>query len=107
MAPATVSSPLSFPSVPAPVRKGRLGSAQPPRKLATAPKRGAGGAAPAGGTGSVPLFLKTLEGGPGGTTAQAKPIPPLKEGASHNKTIRPGYAPPPLQNPNYCAMMSP
>ena len=42
--------------------------------------------APPGGAGGVPLYPKTLEGGPGGTTAHAKPIPPLKEGASHNKT---------------------
>ena len=33
------------------------------RSLPPSPKRGAGGAAPAGGTGGVPLFPKTLEGG--------------------------------------------
>ena len=44
---------------------------------------------PPGGTGGVPLFSKTSEGGPGGTTAQAKPDPPLKEGAGQTKTIRP------------------
>ena len=60
------------------------------------PKQGAGGAAPAGGTGGVPLFPKTLEGGPGGTTAHAKPIPPLKEGASRNKTIRSRGSPTPI-----------
>ena len=54
------------------------------RKPRPSPKRGAGGAAPAGGT-ACPPVSKTLEGGPGGTTAQAKPVPPLKEGASHNK----------------------
>ena len=33
------------------------------------PKRGAGGAAPTGGTRGSPLYPKTLEGVPGGTTA--------------------------------------
>ena len=68
-----------------------MGVRKRPGKKATLPpfpKQGAGGAAPAGGTGGIPLFPKTLEGGPGGTTAQAKPDPPLKEGAGHNKTLR-------------------
>ena len=55
------------------------------RKPRPSPKRGAGGAAPTGGT-ACPPVSKTLEGGPGGTTAQAKPIPPLKDGASQIKT---------------------
>ncbi len=54
------------PSVPALVLGGRLGSVPAP-----VPKQGAGGAAPAGGTGGVPLFPITLEGGLGGTTAYA------------------------------------
>ena len=58
----------------------------------SSPKQGAGGAAPAGGTGGVPLYLKTLEGGAGGIAAQAKPNPPLKDSAGHNKTIRPADA---------------
>ncbi len=55
---------------------------------------GVQGAQPPPGVQRVPLFWKTSEGGPGGTTAQAKPDPPPKEGTGHNKTIRPGYAPP-------------
>ena len=58
------------------------------RKLATAPKQGAGGAAPAGGTGGVPLFWKTLEGGAGGMAAQAKADHPLKESTGQTKTLR-------------------
>ncbi len=74
-----------------------LGASVPSRQggVTTLPsKQGAGGAAPAGGTGGVPLFWKTSEGGAGGTTAQAKPDPSLKDSAGHNKTIRPGRTPP-------------
>ena len=75
------------------------------------PKQGAGGAAPAGGTGGVPLFLKTLEGGPGGTTAQAKPIPPLKDGAGQTKNPPAGHADScpntPLQNTNEVCYSAP
>ena len=74
-------------SIPTPVPRGKLASAQTrQRRLATAPKRGAGGAAPAGGTGGVPLFPKTLEGGAGGIAAHAKPTPPLMEGARQAAT---------------------
>ena len=59
------------------------------RSIPSVPQRGAGGAALAGGTGGVPLFLKTLEGGAGGIAAQAKPDPWLKDDASQDKTIRP------------------
>ena len=71
----------------------------------SSPKQGAGGAAPAGGTGGVPLFWKTSEGGAGGMAAQAKPDPPLNQGAGRNKTPRPGYATAPLQNTNGCAIV--
>ena len=60
-------------------------------------KRGAGGAAPAGGTGGLPLFWKTSEGGAGGIAAQAKADPPLKEGAGHNNP--PLATPPPPRKP--------
>ena len=36
-----------------------------------------------------PPVPKNIGGWAGGTTAQAKPDPPLKEGAGQNKTIRP------------------
>ena len=76
------------------------------------PKQGAGGAAPAGGTGGAPLFPKTSEGGAGGIAAQAKPDHPLKESAGRNKISLPsrplkGYATTPLQNQNDCAIVSP
>ena len=58
------------------------------RSFRVFPSRGAGGAAPAGGTGGVPLFWKTSEGGAGGIAAQAKPDPPLKESAGQSKTLR-------------------
>ncbi len=81
--------PRPFPP-PTPIPRGSLGCAPTrQRKLATAPQQGAGGAAPAGGTGGVPLFPKTLEGGVGGIAAQAKPDPSLIEGAGQDKTIRP------------------
>ena len=48
----------------------------PPPGLYT--KQGAGGTAPAGGTGGVPLSWKTSEGGAGGMAAQAKPDPPSR-----------------------------
>ena len=40
---------------------------------------------PAGGTGGVPLYPKTSEGGAGGIAAHAKPDPPLKEDAGQSK----------------------
>ena len=43
-----------------------------------------------------PPVSKSVGGWAGGTTAQAKPNPPLKEGARHSKTIRPGRVPGPL-----------
>ena len=55
------------------------------------PQAGCRGAAPAGGT-ACPPVPKNIGGWAGGTTAHAKPIPPLKDGASHNKTIRPAGA---------------
>ncbi len=59
------------------------------------PERGAGGAAPAGGTEGVPLFWKTSEGGAGGIAAQANTDPLLKEGADQNRIIRPVPRPAP------------
>ncbi len=82
----------------------------------TAPPSRVQGAQPPPGVQRVPLFLKTLEGGAGGIAAQAKPNPPLKEGAGHNKTIRPhrradagvrGPRHTPLQNKNNCAIVPP
>ncbi len=55
--------------VPAPVLGGRYRKGVP---LPSFPQAGCREPlVPAGGTGGVPLFLKTLEGGPGGTTASA------------------------------------
>ena len=87
-------------------RTGRIAGLRAISPLSSLPKAGCRGAAPAGGTGGVPLFLKTLEGGAGGIAAQAKPDPPLKDGAGHNKTLRPGGAPL-LQNKNDCAILPP
>ena len=90
---------------------GRLGSVPIPRL----PSR-VQGAQPPPGVQRVPLFLKTSEGGAGGIAAQAKPDPPLKEGAGQNKPTHPqslppaageASAPPHLQNKNFCAMISP
>ena len=80
-----------YPSPPAYLRTQRKASKHPdaPPPPPPSPKQGAGSAAPAGGTGGVPLLPKTLEGGAGGITAHAKPDPPLKEGAGHNKAPLP------------------
>ena len=66
------------------------------------PKQGAGGAAPAGGTGGVPLSLKTLEGGPVG---QRRPLhkPLLSLGTRWQ--VRKRHTP--LQNTNRCAILPP
>ena len=63
---------------------------------------------PRRGSGGVPLFLKHRRAG-GGTTAQAKPNPPLNEGASYNKPTRLGEASAtaPLQNQNKYAIVPP
>ena len=88
------------PPIPTPECRGSLGSVplSIAARSACAPpplsRPGAGGCAPAGGTGGVPLFWKTSEGGAGGIAAQAKPDLPLKESAGHNKTLRPGASPP-------------
>ncbi len=74
---------------PYPSSPGWEGGPARQRKLATAPKQGAGGCAPAGGTGGVPLFWKTSEGGAGGIAAQAKTDQPLKEGAGPAVQVRP------------------
>ena len=74
---------------PTPVPRCKLASAQTrQRRLATTPKRGAGG------TGGVPLYPKTSGGWAGGTTAHAKPDHPLIEGARQDKPIVPIAAPP-------------
>ena len=44
---------------------------------------------PAGGNRGCPPVLENVGGWAGGTTAQAKLIPPLKEGAGQDKTIHP------------------
>ena len=76
--------------------------------LPSLPQAGCRGRSPRpGGTGGVPLYPKTSEGGAGGIAAQAKPDPPLNQGAGRNKTLRPGSVLPLLQNANYCAMVSP
>ena len=74
---------------PAP-RPAQRSPAIPSEALTRLPKEGAGNPnIPPGGTGGVPLYPKTSEGGAGGIAAHAKPDPPLKKGASHNKTTRP------------------
>ena len=50
---------------------------------------------PPGVRGSPPVS-KNVGGWAGGTTAQAKPNPPLKDDAGRNKHIRPGSANPPI-----------
>ena len=87
-------------------RAGRIAGLRAISPLSSLPQAGCRGAAPSGGTEGVPLFLKTLEGGAGGIAALAKPDPPLKDGAGHNKTLVPRDAPP-LQNTNYCAIVPP
>ena len=91
----------SSPGYASPPSPSRVQGAQPPPGVQRVPRNAErrphlsleGGCrepnAPPGGAGGVPLYPKRLEGGAGGTTAQAKPDPPLKEGAGQNKTIRP------------------
>ncbi len=61
-------------------RQGSVRPAKVSKRRPCVPKRGAGGAAPAGGT-ACPAVHKTLEGGLGGTTASATksplPVPEL------------------------------
>ena len=95
MAPSTGAAgsaegpPPANPPIPPLVLGGRLGSARMRQgEKATpppSPKRGAGGAAPAGGT-ACPPVLENVGGWAGGTTARPRQSPPLKEGASHNRT---------------------
>ena len=72
------------------------------RKLATATERGAGGASPRRGYRGCPPVPKTLEGGSGGTTAQAKADHPMKEAHAKPKPStegrrRPKQNPPPKE----------
>ncbi len=75
--------PTPPPSVPAPVLSGRLGSASAP-----VPQAACRGLRPRRGYSVSPVPIN-VGGWAGGTTAQAKPDPPLKEGARQDKSIRP------------------
>ncbi len=60
------------------------------------PKSRVQGAQPPPGVTACPPVLENVGGWAGGTTAQAKPIPPLKEGARHSKTLRGRLGPEPM-----------
>ena len=53
------------------------------------PQAGCRGRSPRRGNRGSPPVSTNVGGWAGGTTAHAKPAPPLMEGASHNKTTRP------------------
>ena len=112
MQPKRPKNPQGRPPPRKPLAPRRANASSPLRS----PKQGAGGAAPAGGYRGSPPVLENVGGWAGGTTAQAKLDPPLKEGVRQDKTIRPhrradagvwGSCHPPLQNTNYCAMIPP
>ena len=81
-------------SVPAPGYRAaweaprRANASSPP-----SPKRGAEGAAPAGGT-ACPPVPKNVGGWSGRDSGAGQARPSAEGGSGHNKTIRPGYAPP-------------
>ena len=82
---------------------GRLGSVPIPRL----PSRVQGAQPPPGGTGGVPLFWKTSEGGAGGIAAQATTRPSPEGGRWPQQDPPSRLCHPPLQNTNGCAMVPP
>ena len=91
--------------VPAPVLGAgseASGRARVRKRCPLRSSRGVQGAQPPPGVQRVPLFPKTLEGGLGGTTAQAKTDPPPKEGAG-NPRFPPVYGANPFSS-NSCGL---
>ena len=84
-----------LPSPPPRLLAGQEASRRARRENAAAlPQAGCRGRSPRRGNRGSPPVSKNVGGWAGGTTAHAKPTPPLKEGARQDKTIRPHRRPP-------------